>query len=209
MNEHQSENPGASLPKKKWNIPLLAHEKDMFNLHGSAQYAQMVGLPFDPSPEPDTFIEEGSTLLGMGSSTEERLFVSFGQVIFKDGTFGKIQAQACDKTDQIVGLKGSKVNGKALQLAGSHIASLKNSLRGENAVQGFQNKRSQLLHPPRQKLNDQKIGVSIHDQTGQAVRLGGNKAHGIRFFDPSPAKVQGCLKALFKKRTVNRFVRNR
>jgi type IV secretory pathway VirB10-like protein len=66
-----------------------------------------------------TFIEEGSTLLGNGGSTEERLFVAFSQVIFKDGTFGQIQAQACDKSDQIVGLKGSKVGTKALNIAGS------------------------------------------------------------------------------------------
>ncbi len=65
------------------------------------------------------FIEEGSTLLGNGGSTDERLFVAFSQVIFKDGTFGQIQAQACDKSDQIVGLKGSKVGTKALNIAGS------------------------------------------------------------------------------------------
>lgn len=66
-----------------------------------------------------TFIEEGSTLLGNGSSTEERLYIGFSQVIFKDGTFGQVQAQACDKSDQIVGLKGSKVGTKTLNIAGS------------------------------------------------------------------------------------------
>lgn len=67
----------------------------------------------------NTFIEEGSTLLGNGNSTEERLFVGFSQVIFKDGTFGQIQAQACDKSDQIVGLKGSKIGNKTLNIVGS------------------------------------------------------------------------------------------
>ncbi len=66
-----------------------------------------------------TFIEEGSTLLGTGSSTDERLYVAFNQVIFKDGTFGQIQAQACDQSDKIVGLKGSKVGTKALNVSGS------------------------------------------------------------------------------------------
>ncbi len=67
----------------------------------------------------DTFIEEGSTLLGNGSSSEERLFVGFSQVIFKDGTFGQVQAQACDRSDQIVGLKGSKIGTKTMNIIGS------------------------------------------------------------------------------------------
>jgi len=66
-----------------------------------------------------TFIEEGSTLLGNGGSTEERLYIAFSQVIFKDGTFGQVQAQACDQSDQIVGLKGSKVGTKTLNIVGS------------------------------------------------------------------------------------------
>lgn len=66
-----------------------------------------------------TFIEEGSTLLGNGGSTEERLYITFSQVVFKDGTFGQVKAQACDRSDQIVGLKGSKVGTKALNIAGS------------------------------------------------------------------------------------------
>ncbi|MBI4402588.1 MAG: TrbI/VirB10 family protein [Deltaproteobacteria bacterium] len=67
----------------------------------------------------DVFIDTGSTLLGQGSSTEERLFVSFNQVVFKDGSFGQIQAQACDESDKIVGLKGSKLGNKGINIAGS------------------------------------------------------------------------------------------
>ncbi len=67
----------------------------------------------------DILIPEGAYLVGSGSSTEDRLFVRFTQVVFKDGEFGSINAEACDKTDKIVGLKGSKVGNKALQLTGS------------------------------------------------------------------------------------------
>jgi hypothetical protein len=67
----------------------------------------------------DVIIPEGSFLVGSGSSTEERLFIRFNQAVFKDGTFGAISAEACDKSDQIVGLKGSTVGNKALNLAGS------------------------------------------------------------------------------------------
>lgn len=67
----------------------------------------------------DIVIPEGAFLVGSGSSSEDRLFVRFSQVVFKDGTFGNLNAEACDQSDKIVGLKGSKVGNKALQLTGS------------------------------------------------------------------------------------------
>ncbi len=67
----------------------------------------------------DIVIPQGAFLVGSGSSSEDRLFVRFSQVVFKDGTFGNLNAEACDQSDKIVGLKGSKVGNKALQLTGS------------------------------------------------------------------------------------------
>lgn len=66
-----------------------------------------------------TVIESGAVLVGQGNSTEERLIVTFNQVVFRDGTFGSINAQACDASDKIAGLKGSKIGNKALNIAGS------------------------------------------------------------------------------------------
>jgi type IV secretory pathway VirB10-like protein len=66
-----------------------------------------------------TVIESGAVLVGEGTSSEERLFVVFKQVVFRDGTFGTIAAQACDASDRIAGLKGSKIGNKALNIAGS------------------------------------------------------------------------------------------
>ena len=40
-------------------------------------------------------------------------------MVFKDGTVGDISAQACDQADKIVGLKGSKVGNKVVNIAGS------------------------------------------------------------------------------------------
>jgi len=64
-------------------------------------------------------IPEGAILVGNGSSTEERLLISFSQVVFRDGTIGTIDGHGCDKSDKIVGLKGSKLGNKALHIAGS------------------------------------------------------------------------------------------
>ena len=67
----------------------------------------------------EPIIPQGSYLVGSGSSSEERLFIRFNQVVFSDGTFGSLNAEACDLSDRIVGLKGSKINAKTLNLAGS------------------------------------------------------------------------------------------
>jgi hypothetical protein len=66
-----------------------------------------------------TYVEAGTVLIGSGSSTEERLFIRFNQMVFRDGSVKTIQAQAYDSEDKIPGLKGSKVGNFALNLAGS------------------------------------------------------------------------------------------
>lgn len=65
----------------------------------------------------EPMIAEGTVLLGNGQSGEDRLSVRFSQMLFKDGGFESIDAQACDDSDKIAGLKGSKVGGQALKLA--------------------------------------------------------------------------------------------
>jgi hypothetical protein len=67
----------------------------------------------------ETLLEEGAVLVGQGSSTEERLFVSFTQAVFRDGSIAKVEGQACDRSDKIVGLKGSKIGNKLLNIVGS------------------------------------------------------------------------------------------
>ena len=67
-------------------------------------------------------IESGGTLMGQGTSTEERLFVRFDRMVKKDGTTVQIQAQAIDPRDRIAGLKGNKVSTELAKLgAGSGL----------------------------------------------------------------------------------------
>ncbi len=67
----------------------------------------------------ETYAEEGAILVGTGSSAEERLVVRFDKLVGKDGALQDINSEACDPSDGTPGLKGSKVGGYALQLAGS------------------------------------------------------------------------------------------
>lgn len=60
---------------------------------------------------------EGAILVGIGSSGDDRLKVQFNKLVFSDGKSQNIQAQACDLSDQTVGVKGKKVSKYAMLLA--------------------------------------------------------------------------------------------
>lgn len=64
----------------------------------------------------ETLIAAGSTILGRGSSTEDRLFVAFTKVLHKDGDISRVAAEAADQSDKTMGLKGSKVASRAIKL---------------------------------------------------------------------------------------------
>jgi len=58
----------------------------------------------------ERLIEANWILVGTGSSTEERLFINFNQMVTPDGEVVGITGQAVDSSDQTVGLRGSKVS---------------------------------------------------------------------------------------------------
>ena len=62
-------------------------------------------------------VPEGAVLVGNGSSGDDRLTVQFTKLVFQDGKSQNIQAQACDLSDQTVGVKGKKVSKYAVLLA--------------------------------------------------------------------------------------------
>jgi hypothetical protein len=90
----------------------------------------------------DTLVEAGATLFGRGDSSEERLFIGFQKIILPDGTVIKIRAHACDSSDQIVGLKGSKISDKTFQIAGGiglgFIGGLSEGLENSKNVGGIE-----------------------------------------------------------------------
>ncbi|MEI8025264.1 MAG: TrbI/VirB10 family protein [Pseudomonadota bacterium] len=87
----------------------------------------------------EELIEPEAVLLGTGQSSEERLFIRFDKVVFKDGSMAAIQADAADSSDKTPGLKGSKAGQYALRLGGSiglnFISGLSEGLQ-EKEVQG-------------------------------------------------------------------------
>jgi type IV secretory pathway VirB10-like protein len=67
----------------------------------------------------EPLLPAGTILLGTGSSTDDRLNIQFSQIVFPDGSFQTAQANACDASDKIPGLKGSKLGNYALKLGAS------------------------------------------------------------------------------------------
>jgi type IV secretory pathway VirB10-like protein len=84
---------------------------------GASNGAVKAVLKDDVRVNGETLIEAGSTILGRGSSTEDRLFVAFTKVLHKDGDISQVAAEAADNSDKTMGLKGSKVASRAIKLA--------------------------------------------------------------------------------------------
>ncbi|MGK5085320.1 TrbI/VirB10 family protein [Bdellovibrionota bacterium FG-1] len=64
----------------------------------------------------ETLVPQGTLLLGSGQSGENRLMIQFTQMVFQDGAVETVDAQGCDASDKIPGLKGSQVGSQALKL---------------------------------------------------------------------------------------------
>lgn len=96
---------GNRLLVEHFKVPLIACQKDVYNIQQAEVAAQLWNLSLDPSPEPDEFVDEGDTV-SFGNTTFQVLFtpghsaghVSFylpeescifsGDVIFR-GSFGR------------------------------------------------------------------------------------------------------------------------
>lgn len=65
---------GNAFLKGKYDVPLIAHKKDLPLLEGAQLAAQLYGVSLTPSPLPDAFIDEGDVLT-FGETKLEVLFV--------------------------------------------------------------------------------------------------------------------------------------
>jgi hypothetical protein len=67
----------------------------------------------------ELLLQAGSILVGIGQSSENSLTIRFNNVIYRDGTFEGISAQAADFESQTIGLKGSRLSRYAVKYAAS------------------------------------------------------------------------------------------
>ncbi|MBI2712745.1 MAG: TrbI/VirB10 family protein [Bdellovibrio sp.] len=94
----------------------------------------------------ETLIDEGTILLGTGQSNQDRLNIRFSQMVFKDGAFDTIDAQACDAEDKIAGIKGSKLGSHALKLAASIGLNIAGGISG--GLQDSVGQNGAIIQPP-------------------------------------------------------------
>lgn len=64
---------GNAFLLRNFEVPLIAHRDDLYNLEGAEAFARMYSLPFDPSPQPTQFVEEGD-VIEFGNTKLEVLF---------------------------------------------------------------------------------------------------------------------------------------
>lgn len=69
----------------------------------------------------ERLVDAGTIAIGQGSSTDNRLYIKFTRLVYRDGTTESVTAEAADESDKTIGLKGSQIGYRALRL-GSAIA---------------------------------------------------------------------------------------
>lgn len=86
----------------------------------------------------ETLLPERAVLLGTGQSTENRLYIRFTQVIFKNGQAETIDAAAIDGGDRIAGIRGSKIGRYATKLGAAvglnFVSGLAEGLQEKEAI---------------------------------------------------------------------------
>lgn len=72
-------------------------------------------LKFDGS----SLLDAGVIVLGQGRSSEDRLYIQFDRIVLPGGRVLRVSAQAYDRGDTMLGLRGSRVGDVGLKLAAS------------------------------------------------------------------------------------------
>lgn len=59
------------------------------------------------SVQGEVIIPEGTKILGVGQTSDDRLLIHFNQLVFRDGSFEQTAFEAAESADKTIGLKGS------------------------------------------------------------------------------------------------------
>lgn len=93
----------------------------------------------------DLLLKKGTTLIGKGNSSEDRLYIQFIKAVSPDKTALKIKAFAFDRSDRIIGLKGKKISDYAFKLAASagmiFLGGVADGLREDYSSNPFEKRR--------------------------------------------------------------------
>lgn len=124
--------------KEKSSIPLGLSVNAKL-LTGATDGPVKAQLLEDVSLNGEVFIKESSIIWGQGSSTQERLLITFSKFVDSYGKSHKIKANAYDFSDQILGLKGSiigRTSKKILAGAGLGVAGALQTMQEAENMEG-------------------------------------------------------------------------
>ena len=108
-----------SIDLRVMKEPPPGAEVAAFLVSGGANGTVKVQTTKDLILNDETYAQAGSLLIGTGSSTDKRLYVTFTKLVSPEGKVKNIFAQAYDFKDRIRGLNGKKVSDQVFKIAAS------------------------------------------------------------------------------------------
>lgn len=141
--------------------------------------------------EGDTVLPKGTLLYGKGTSSEDRLYISFSTAVLPDKKKQKITASAFDQNDRMEGLKGKKISDYVFKLATSSglffLGGLADGMRDDNYSTPFTQRRTTVKDAALngvstaavetgrdmlQKMNEEKARIEVKATTKIVVIFG-------------------------------------
>ena len=128
--------------------PPAGAEVNAILVSGGANGTVKVKTTQDLVLNDESYAQAGSLLIGTGSSTDKRLYVTFNRLVSPEGKSKNILAQAFDFKDRIRGLKGKKVSDQVFKIAASSalifLSGLSDSLQDSQAANSLAGQRKSL-----------------------------------------------------------------
>lgn len=139
----------------------------------------------------DVVLPKGTLLYGKGTSSDERLYVTFSTAVFPDKKKQKVKAAAFDQNDRMEGLKGKKISDYAFKLAASaglfFLGGLADGMRQDNyssplaprrttvkdaALNGVSTATLETGKSMLQKMNEEKARIEVKATTKVLIIFG-------------------------------------
>lgn len=112
------------------------------------------------------YLPARTILMGTGTSSDDRLFISFKKAIGPGGKVLKVSAQGFDFSDRLLGLKGKKISDYAFKIAASSGLIFLGAL-----AESQQSTEGSFLQPRRKSLKDSALDGVATATAEQGKRL--------------------------------------
>jgi len=128
----------------------------------------------------ESFLSSGTTLLGVGTTNNDKLYVHFNRAISEDSTISSIDAEIADVSDKSIGLKGSfwSTHGERIAIGAglNFLAGASEALQENHGEQGVMvtkpTVRNAILHgTAKAALEESNTAVSDYKNEGPKIEI--------------------------------------